>query len=80
MSFTEYLIFVVVIQQENLGENEIVGHRCERNLCKISSSLFPSSSDDIQVVYKSKNYFVVNKDDLVPIDAYEAPSQINVTQ
>jgi 23S rRNA-/tRNA-specific pseudouridylate synthase len=41
---------------------------------------FPSSSDDIQVVYESKNYFVVNKDDLVPIDAYEAPSQVNVTQ
>ena len=41
---------------------------------------YPSSSDDIQVVYESKNYIVVNKDDLVPIDAYDAPAQVNVTQ
>ena len=41
---------------------------------------FPSASDDVQVVYESKNYIVVNKDDLVPIDAYDAPAQVNVTQ
>lgn len=41
---------------------------------------FPSSSDDVQIVYESKNYIVVNKDDLVPIDAYDAPAQVNVTQ
>ena len=41
---------------------------------------YPSSSDDIQIVYESKNYFVVNKDDLVPIDAYDAPAQVNVSQ
>ena len=40
----------------------------------------PSSPDDIQVIYESKNYIVVNKDDLVPFDAYDAPAQVNVTQ
>ncbi len=41
---------------------------------------YPPSSDDIQVINESKNDIVVNKDDLVPIDAYDAPAQVNVTR
>ena len=84
MSFIEYLIFVVVIRKENCCcyfgapwySMILQWYRQQRS----DHYRFPSSSDDIQVVYESKNYFVVNKDDLVPIDAYEAPSQVNVTQ
>ena len=41
---------------------------------------YSSSPDDTQVIYESKNYFVVNKDDLDLFDAYDAPAQVNVTQ
>ncbi len=41
---------------------------------------YPSSWDDIQVINESKNDIAVNKDDLVPIDAYDAPVQVNVTR
>ncbi|CAF4430167.1 unnamed protein product, partial [Didymodactylos carnosus] len=36
--------------------------------------------DDIQIIYESRNYIVVNKDDLVPIDSFQAPAQVNISE
>ncbi|CAF1433227.1 unnamed protein product, partial [Didymodactylos carnosus] len=41
---------------------------------------YPTSMDDIQIIYESRNYIVVNKDDLVPIDSFQAPAQVNISE
>ncbi len=73
MHVRHFLVFVILVRHAFLLFFN--GIRQQR----LDHYRYQSSSDDIQVIYESKNYVVVNKDDLVPIDAYDAPTQVNVT-